>query len=76
MWQTLQKEAGTPVSVAQCKAAGARGQAMVFKPHLIVATKTMPRDLSVPVVNGVLFLSCIGVDAVKTQILEVLCKEE
>lgn len=72
----IAKEAGIPVSVAQCKAAEARGRAMVFKPHLIVATTTVPKDLGVPVVNGVPFLSGIGVDAVKAQILEVLRKED
>jgi PTS system galactitol-specific IIB component len=74
--QEIAKEAGIPVSVAQCKAAEVRGRAMVFKPHLIVATTNVPKDLGVPVVNGVPFLSGIGLDALKAQILEILRKPD
>lgn len=43
----LQREAGILMSIAWCKAAKASGKAMVFKPHLIVATTTVPKDLEV-----------------------------
>ncbi len=71
----IAKEAGIPVSVAQCKAAEVRGRAMVFKLHIILATTPVPKDLGVPVINGVPFLSGIGLDAVKAQVLEALRKE-
>lgn len=72
----IAKEAGIPVSVTQCKASEVRGRAMVFKPHIIVATTTVPTDLGIPVIKGVAFLSGIGMEGVKAQILEALQKEE
>ena len=72
----IAEEAGIPVSVTQCKAAEVSGRAMVLRPHVIVATTQVPSDLGIPVINGVPFLSGIGMDAVKAQILEALQKED
>jgi PTS system galactitol-specific IIB component len=37
-----------------------------------VATTPVPKDLGVPVFNGVPFLSGVGMDKLKTQIIEAL----
>ena len=70
----IAKEAGISVRVAQCKAAEVRGRIATFNPHVIVATTPVPKDLGVPVFNGVPFLSGVGMDELKAQILEALRK--
>lgn len=70
----IAKEAGISVRVAQCKAAEVRGRIETFNPHVIVATTPVPKDLGVPVFNGVPFLSGVGMDELKVQILEALGK--
>ncbi|RLC87280.1 MAG: PTS galactitol transporter subunit IIB [Chloroflexi bacterium] len=70
----IAKEAGIPVKVAQCKAAEVRGRIATFDPHVIVATTPVPKDLGIPVFNGVPFLSGVGMDALKAQIIEALKK--
>ncbi|MCG2768692.1 MAG: PTS sugar transporter subunit IIB [Anaerolineae bacterium] len=68
----IAREAGIPVRVAQCKAAEIRGRIDTFTPHVIVATTPVPKDLGIPVFNGVPFLSGVGMDKLEAQILEVL----
>lgn len=70
----IAKEAGIQVSVVQCKAAEVRGRIATFNPHAIVATTPVPKDLGIPVFNGVPFLSGVGMDALKAQIVEALKK--
>jgi PTS system galactitol-specific IIB component len=70
----IAKEAGVPVNVAQCKAAEVRGRISTFSPHVIVATTPVPKDLGIPVFNGVPFLSGVGMDELKAQIVEALKK--
>ncbi|RLC59174.1 MAG: PTS galactitol transporter subunit IIB [Chloroflexota bacterium] len=70
----IAKEAGIPVKVVQCKAAEVRGRIATFDPHVIVATTPVPKDLGIPVFNGVPFLSGVGMDALKAQIIEALKK--
>jgi len=70
----IAKEAGVLVSVAQCKAAEVRGRIATFNPHVIVATTPVPKDLGIPVFNGVPFLSGVGMDELKAQIVEALKK--
>ena len=70
----IAKEAGIPVSVAQCKAAEVRGRIATFAPHVIIATTPVPKDLGIPVFNGVPFLSGIGMDELEAQIVEALRK--
>ncbi|MCR4406808.1 MAG: PTS sugar transporter subunit IIB [Anaerolineae bacterium] len=70
----IAKEAGISVRVAQCKAAEVRGRITTFNPHVIVATTPVPKDLGIPVFNGVPFLSGVGMDVLKAQILEALRK--
>jgi PTS system galactitol-specific IIB component len=53
----IAKEAGIPVRVVQCKAAEVRGRISTFNPHAI---------------SGVPFLSGVGMDELKAQILEAL----
>lgn len=68
----IAKEAGVKVNVLQCKAAEVRSKVSTFSPHVIVATTPVPKDLGVPVFNGVPFLSGVGMDKLKTQIIEAL----
>lgn len=70
----IAKEAGVRVNVVQCKAAEIRGRITTFNPHVIVATTPVPKDLGVPVFNGVPFLSGLGMDQLKAQIVEALKK--
>jgi PTS system galactitol-specific IIB component len=66
------REAGILVDVVQCKAAEVRGRIKTFSPHVIVATTPVPEDLGVPVFNGVPFLSGVGMEELKSQIIEAL----
>jgi PTS system galactitol-specific IIB component len=66
------REAGIAVETAQCKAAEIRGKIQTFTPHVIVATTPVPSDLGVPTFNGVPFLSGIGLDQLKADIIEAL----
>jgi PTS system galactitol-specific IIB component len=66
------KEAGIPVKVTQCKAAEIRGRIATFNPHVIVATTPVPKDLGIPVFNGVPFLSGVGMEELEAQIIEAL----
>ncbi len=68
----LADQAGVPVEVVQCKAMEIRGRVQVFNPQLIIAMTPVPKDLGVPVLNGVPFLSGIGIDKLKADILEAL----
>ncbi|MCS7178529.1 MAG: PTS sugar transporter subunit IIB [Anaerolineae bacterium] len=70
----IAQKAGIPVKVAQCKAAEVKGRIETFRPHIIVATTLVPKDLGIPVFNGIPFLSGVGVEAVEAQIVEALKK--
>lgn len=65
------KKAGIPVVTRQCKAAEVR--ALVDQgADLIVTTTPVPKDLGVPVIQGLPFLTGIGKDAVLQQIIDTL----
>lgn len=66
------REAGIDIETSQCKASEIRGKMQTFSPHLIVATTPVPSDLGVPVFSGVPFLSGIGLDQLKADIIEAL----
>ncbi len=66
------KEAGLDVEVAQCKASEIHGKIQTFAPHVIVAMTPVPDNLGVPVFNGVPFLSGVGADKLKADIVEAL----
>ena len=68
------KEAGIDVDVAQCKAAEIRGKIQTFTPHVIVHTTPIPKDLGIPAFSGVPFLSGIGLDQLKAEIIAALKK--
>lgn len=68
----LGQEAGVQVTTVQCKAAEIRSRVSSYAPDLIVATTPIPKDLGVPSFNGVPFLSGIGADKLKQDILAVL----
>lgn len=70
----IASEAGVPVNIMQCKAAEVRGRISTFNPHFIVATTPVPKDLGIPVFNGVAFLSGIGMEELKSRIIEELRK--
>lgn len=72
----IAKEAGVPVQVVQCKASEVRGRIATFNPDFIVATTPLPKDLGIPVFNGVAFLSGIGMDDLKAKIIAQLKGEE
>jgi PTS system galactitol-specific IIB component len=71
----LAREAGLEVEVAQCKAAEIKGKMQTFAPDVIVATTPVPPDLGVPTFSGVPFLSGIGVDKLKEEIISALRAE-
>lgn len=66
------KEAGFDVDVSQCKAAEIRGKMQTFPPDLIIAMTPVPDDLGVPVLSGVPFLSGVGLDQLKSDLIEAL----
>lgn len=68
----IAKEAGIRVNVVQCKAAEVRSKVSTFNPDVIVATTPVPKDLGIPVFNGVPFLSGVGMSDLKAKILEAL----
>lgn len=68
------KEIGIPIDVVQCKASEVRGKLDTFNPHVIVATTPLREKLGVPVFNGVPFLSGVGADELKDNIIEELKK--
>jgi galactitol PTS system EIIB component len=43
-----------------------------YSPDLIVATTPVPKDLGVPALNGVSFLSGLGADKLKQDIIALL----
>jgi PTS system galactitol-specific IIB component len=65
-------QAGLKVDVAQCKALELRGKIQTYNPHVIVAMTQVPKDLGVPVFNGIPFLSGVGMDKLKQDILAAL----
>jgi PTS system galactitol-specific IIB component len=66
------KAAGFDVEVAQCKAAEIRGKIQTFNPHVIIAMTPVPSDLGIPVLNGVPFLSGVGIDQLKADLLKAI----
>jgi len=66
------REAGFDIETAQCKAAEIRGKIQTFSPHIIVATTPVPSDLGVPTFSGVPFLSGIGLDQLKEELINAL----
>ncbi len=66
------QEIGVQVMTSQCKAAEIRSKVSQYNPDLIVATTPVPKDLGVPSFNGVPFLSGIGADKLKQDIIAVL----
>ncbi len=71
----IAKEAGIKVDVAQCKAAEIKFKMQTFPPDVVIAMTPVPDDLGVPVFSGVPFLSGVGLDQLKTDILVALNKE-
>jgi PTS system galactitol-specific IIB component len=68
----LAKEANLDVETSQCKSAEIRGKIQTFSPHVIIAMTPVPSDLGIPVFSGVPFLSGIGLDQLKAEVLEAL----
>ncbi|HOA24423.1 MAG: PTS sugar transporter subunit IIB [Aggregatilineales bacterium] len=64
------KAEGIPVRTRQCKAAEV--PVLARDADLIVTTTPVPKDLGVPVVQGLAFLTGIGKDAVLDEIVEKL----
>lgn len=68
----IANQAGITVEVVQCKAGEIRGRVQTVNPHLIVAMTPVPKDLGIPVFSGLPFLSGVGIDKLKTDLLTVL----
>jgi PTS system galactitol-specific IIB component len=66
------KEHGIPVDVAQCKAAEIRGKLQTFPADVVIAMTPVPEDLGVIVLSGVPFLSGVGLDQLKSDLVEAL----
>lgn len=66
------KEHGIPVDVAQCKAAEIRGKLQTFPADVVIAMTPVPDDLGVKVLSGVPFLSGVGLDQLKSDLVEAL----
>lgn len=65
------KQAGLRVNTRQCRATELK--ALVQQgADLIVTTTPVPKDIGIPVIQGLPFLTGIGRDAVLKQIIEVL----
>ena len=71
----IAKEAGVEVDIAQCTSAEIRFKIQTFPPDVIIAMTPVPDDLGVPVFSGVPFLSGVGLDQLKADLLEVLQAE-
>jgi PTS system galactitol-specific IIB component len=68
----IAKENGIEVEVAQCKAAEIRGKLQTFPADVIIAMTPVPQDLDIPVFSGVPFLSGVGLDQLKSDLVEAL----
>jgi PTS system galactitol-specific IIB component len=68
------KDAGIDVDVAQCKAAEIRGKIQTFTPDVIVHNTPIPKDLGIPAFSGIPFLSGIGLDQLKADLVAELKK--
>jgi PTS system galactitol-specific IIB component len=68
----IAQEIGVQVTTSQCKAAEIRSRVSTYSPDLIVATTPVPKDLGVPSFSGVPFLSGIGIDKLKQDIIAIL----
>ncbi|MCM3213185.1 PTS galactitol transporter subunit IIB [Niallia taxi] len=66
----LLKEKNIPADVSQCRVSELASKASGA--DLIVTTAKVDRDYGVPVIHGVAFISGVGVDKTKQQILDVL----
>ncbi len=64
------KARGIPVITRQCKATEVRGLASGY--DLIVTTTPVPKDLNVPVIQTLAFLTGVGKEAVIEQIANAL----
>ncbi len=73
--QDLAKDAGIEIETSQCKADDFHGKIQTNSPHVIIAMTPVPDNLGVPTFNGVPFLSGIGLDQLKVDILEELKRE-
>jgi galactitol PTS system EIIB component len=65
------KQAGLRITTRQCRAS----EVMALIPQgadLIVTTTQLPKDINIPVIQGLPFLTGIGKDAVLKQIIETL----
>jgi PTS system galactitol-specific IIB component len=71
----IAKEAGVQVEVAQCKAAEIKFKMQTFPPDVVIAMTPVPDDLGVPVFSGVPFLSGVGLDQLKTDLVQALKAE-
>ncbi len=70
--QEIAESAGLNVNVVQCKATEIEGRIKTFNPHVIIAMTPVSDNLGVPVFGGIPFLSGIGMEALKENILEAL----
>lgn len=68
----IAEQAGIAVEVIQCKAGEIRGRMQTVHPHLIIAMTPVPKDLGVPVIMGIPFISGVGIEKLKEEVLNHL----
>ena len=72
----IAREASIPLEITTATVSQLHGRLTSFKPDLIVASAEVPRDVTVPTVRAISFLT--GVDRQKDEekIIEILSREE
>ena len=63
---------GIDVEVTIARASEVRGRVESLKPDLIVHTANVPKDLGVPTIRGIPFLTGIGIEEIEKEIIKVL----
>jgi len=66
------KARGIPVMITQCHSMEVPAKVAQIKPHAIVATTQVRKDMGVPVFSGIPFLTGIGQDKIIDQLVAVL----
>ena len=69
------EEHNIDVDVIKCHSTDIPSRCQSYKPDLIVATVQVPKEITVPHLSGIPYLTGIGAKELDKQILEILCRE-
>ncbi len=58
--------------IMQCKTLEVKSKLNSFRPDLIVSTTPISAETNVPIINGIAFLSGVGLDNIEQQIVSAL----